>query len=959
MFLVAIPFVILAIIPFLRLRKGRKLAVKRIVPLIITVLLIALVATLLADITIVETTASPEETDVVILVDMSESNAAMKDEMNEYIKSIHEAADEHTRIGLIVFADNTYKVSDIKEPEVKNDYLDFEDGEIEKSNTDIEEAITKSVELFKDQYVNKRVIIISDGRNTTQTNPWGAARTLYQKGITLDAKYFDIVDSNNKEVQITSLVAETKNDSSKEVNIRVEFMSTKDAIGDVLLYEVKETEDGKTEEKLIKKFEDVRFEENDTQALTYDGYVASGAGIHSMYAIVDLADDTIKQNNKLYSWFQIPGEAKMLIIDGDDGSKFTQADRIAEMIRQEGYEVDVLETSDFPETMEELLEYDQIALMNIDFTELPAKATDHIERYVSELGRGLFYSAGGHSYANSKFAENPIASILPIELKIEVIKEKVATVIAVDLSSSMGQSVGETKANGEQKTRYDMVLEGVIACIDQMNPEDYVGVVVFWGNAPSDPVVPLTEVAEKEWIKEQIETKFESYFYKHDSQGNRLTGGNPKDANGYTIGVQGTNYTNGINAGKKLLSETDAELRQFIFISDGEPADLNSGYDTTIKAMYRSGILTSTICIGNDSSNAINELRLLADYGGGSFRSVTTTLDLSGSLFEYVESVVGDYVNEKEFQPHIQSNESAIFQNVSVVNALPTLNGYYGTTVKEGAMMVISADDKHRPIVAEWQPTDTKGYVTVYMSDLSEQTDWSENWYDDPNTAILIKNIVMNSFVALEKAVDKSGLEIESERTGDKTTVTVEMVKRLRYIDDAKQEKLILEYIAPDGTVHTTDADGDELELAAVANKKYRITIDTPDQTGMYKITVKLVTNDGKNQLIDIAQSAVVGFYEDEYDVFNLDKNESIGEDLLINLARTGGGQMMDDAETFYANFKKPDFVEYKHSPVYWLIAAIIILFVLGIVFRHVKTRKQKQAEVMTDEEQILSMRGR
>lgn len=955
MFLVAIPLIILSLIPFFRLRKGRKLAVKRIVPLIITILLIALATTLLADVTIVETTAPPEDTDVVILVDMSESNAAMKDDMNEYIKSIHESADEHTRIGLIVFADNTYKVSEISEPEVKEDYLDFEDGAIEKSNTDIEEALTESVNLFKEQNVNKRVLLISDGRNTTQTNPWGAAKTLSQKGITLDAKYFDIVDSNNKEVQITSLTAEAKNDSSNEVDIRLEFMSTKDAIGNVLIYETEQTSDGKTKDTLVKKFEDVRFKENDTQALAYNGYVAQGAGIHSLYAVIELSDDTIEQNNKLYSWFHIAGEAKMLIIDGDG----TQSEKVAELIRLEGYEVDIKGTKDFPETMQELLEYDHIALMNVDFKDLPDKATDYIERFVTELGRGLFYSAGDNSYANSAFAENPIAGILPVELKITVIKEKVATVIAVDLSSSMGQSVGETKDNGELKTRYDMVLEGVLACIDQMNPEDYVGVVVFWGNAPSQPVVPLTEVAEKEWIAEQIQTKFESYFYKHDAQGNRLKGGNPKDANGYTIGVQGTNYTNGINAGNRLLSETDAELRQFIFISDGEPADLDSGYDTTIKAMKRSGIITSTICIGNDSGTAQNELRLLADYGGGSFRTVSTSLDLNESLFKIADSIQGELINEKEFQPLIQSNQSAIFTGVTGLDSVPTLGGYYGTTVKEGAMMVISADDKYRPIVAEWQPTDSRGYVTVFMSDLGKKSGWSDNWYNDPETAVLIKNIVLNSFVALEKAVDTSGLDIESKRSGDQTTVTVEMVKRLRYDGDAKQEKLILEYTAPDGTVYTTDADGNELELVAVANKKYRITINTPDQTGMYRITVKLVSNDGKNQLMDIANSAVVGFYEDEYDIFNLAKNESIGEDLLVNLARTGGGQMMEDAETFYANFKKPDFVEYTHSPVYWLIAAMIVLFVLGIIFRHIKTRKQKQSETMTDEEQILSMRGR
>jgi hypothetical protein len=221
----------------------------------------------------------------------------------------------------------------------------------------------------------------------------------------------------------------------------------------------------------------------------------------------------------------------------------------------------------------------------------------------------------------------------------------------------------------------------------------------------------------------------------------------------------------------------------------------------------------------------------------------------------------------------------------------------------------------------------------------------------------------LNSFKQLESKVDTSGIIItrdDIKRNGDKTTLSVTLNKRLRRaetLDDGTTvigEKLILEITDPNGNTYTSDA-----TFTPVANKKYSVKFDTPDNMGMYTVTVKLVKDTADKEVQDQNTVAVVGFYEDEYDVFNLSKKKSIGKTLLKDLSLTGGGTMAEDAEIFYADFTTPEFVEYKHSPLYAALAAAIILFVLEILFRHVKTRKQKKAEQMTDEEQILSMRGR
>jgi hypothetical protein len=160
-------------------------------------------------------------------------------------------------------------------------------------------------------------------------------------------------------------------------------------------------------------------------------------------------------------------------------------------------------------------------------------------------------------------------------------------------------------------------------------------------------------------------------------------------------------------------------------------------------------------------------------------------LNLSDSLFEAATSIQGGYVNELPFQPFIQNGTSPIFEGVSssFKMQLPQLGGYFGTTTKTNATLTISADDKNRPIVAEWQPPESLGYVTVYMSDLGTKKDWSENWYNEKEGKILITNILLNSFKQLESKVDTSGIIItrdDIERNGDKTTLSVTLNKRLR-----------------------------------------------------------------------------------------------------------------------------------------------------------------------------------
>ena len=211
--LLNVPALILGIIPFFRLRKNRRRASKHIIPFIIHLLIVSILATMISGVRITEIDKTPTDTNVIVVADMSESNAPMRAKMEEYINSIYEKGNELTeetiRIGVVAFAKGQIKTTELGES--LDECLDIEDADLDKSVTDIESALKYAATLFPQGRQNKRVVILSDGRQT-YGNAWNAAQALLSDGVRLDAVYFNVADGDHSEVQIVSLSAVSSND---------------------------------------------------------------------------------------------------------------------------------------------------------------------------------------------------------------------------------------------------------------------------------------------------------------------------------------------------------------------------------------------------------------------------------------------------------------------------------------------------------------------------------------------------------------------------------------------------------------------------------------------------------------------------------------------------------------------------------------------------------------------------
>ena len=928
--LITIPALIIGIIPFLRLNKKRRASSRHLIPFIIHMALILILSLVVAGVSYTETFTESQGKAVMFLVDMSDSSAPTADEMNDYMHEVMSAAksadkkyNTETKFGLVVFGGNESN-GIIKNKDGKDalapgsldydtdnflkDYVNPEDAAPRK-DTNIKLAIEKvqnvlSSETYKEY--TKKVILLSDGRETSG-NAYSAAAALAGDSITLDCAYFDFVNSENedivyKEIQVISLDTNGVVKLGEEVEAQVVVNSTyhvtdatiilKDVSG-VPLTEVDGVVIPKGQSTHIIKFTPRRYTVSDDDYETNNELkgqeAVSKTGVQAISVDITTESDTLPLNNIFSSWYTFETQGQILIVYGDsDQLSQIEEKGVLENITST-YGVTTCATTAFPDTLEKMLVYDEIVLMNVDFTRLGAASemgvsatqiANNIKRYVQENGRGLLFTSGSniYDYDSEGFVDSPINDILPVELKVDEEKETVAMVLVIDLSSSMKETMGS-------QTRYQIVLDSAKKVIMESSfaPEDYVGVVVFDQDYKvALEIQPIGDETNRQTICEQMEYEMEHYYYAHyiDSKTGKesdiringkdtLTqkdgknylliageepryyvptteykrGGTDKVTGDY-IKSYGTSYKWAVQEASAMLGRasdiTSIEIKQVVFMSDGAPNDKGSGYEGIVERMAKGGTVTSTIAIGTNDATAIAELEKISVAGKGEIFLVNNAKDLQDDLAEIAESIQGKLLNEDiTVLPMRDSLNSIVHEGVREYDVI---HGYYGTTIKDGAERVIYVDNL-RPLYAEWECG--LGKVCALMTDLGN-ADWTGEMFDDSDeieNLRLVQNILLSP---MYKRIDSTGLDYTVTRDDKRIDMTVitpvdlgtkkhedvntgvvyeEVIRASVYKFD-QTKKIWVAY----GTFHATP----------LANCKYQISIPTGSLEETYVIVLDL-----------------------------------------------------------------------------------------------------------------------
>lgn len=324
--------------------------------------------------------------------------------------------------------------------------------------------------------------------------------------------------------------------------------------------------------------------------------------------------------------------------------------------------------------------YDAVILLNVPYETLPAGFERAVEKCVREQGVGLLVVGGDASFAPGGYENTALEKMLPVRCRMKGNEKLPNTglVLALDCSGSMNDESGGVR-------KVEMVKEAALKSVAALGREDRLGVLAF--SDVQEWVVPMGEARRDEDIKERV--------------GRLQPGG-------------GTLILPALATAVETLETVDARVKHIILLSDGQAE--KEGYEHILERIGAAQITLSTVAVGADADR--NMLRRLAESGGGRSYYTTYYQDIPEIFAKETYLATKMYLNSRRFIP--QQNTAGGF---SAQDSLPPLLGYTGTSLREGAELVLQSDSRD-PVLAFQQYG--LGMVAAWTSDLSGQ--WSRPW---------------------------------------------------------------------------------------------------------------------------------------------------------------------------------------------------------------------------------------
>lgn len=676
-----IPAFALMLWPYFRLPKQHRRTTSRVVSLVLHSVILLMCVFMLCGMNFEYTSVSIKN-DVILLVDVSDSNKASEDDMNSFIREIVAESEEGYRLGIVTFANGQVYAAELN----GNGGQAYENY-IEKSKADKPEGnasdISTALLFARDKLADPssgRIIVLSDGLQT-DGNALAAVKTVADGGTRVDTVCFS-PKGYKSEVQINSLEVPQRISVGETAQITVELQSSSAGTATVTLYDNGEYYD-RQEVVLGGGTEHCQF-----------NYTLITPKFHEFRAEVTAENDTLSQNNVYYSYLNIESSNRVLLVDGT-GSETAQL----EGILSGEYDLTKITLDGLPKTLEELCRYDEVVFANVANADLPAGFDDILTEYVEIYGGGFYTIGGDKAYQQEDMEGTKYQELLPVMANTEA--RSLGLLLVIDVSTSMKEI-----PSGSSSQRIDLAKEAAIASVEALGSDDYVGVVTF--NREATRLVEMSPISRKDSIIRQIR-------------------------DGIKISEQGTHYTNALKAAEgMLLSFHDTEMEHIIFLTDGVPVgDSEANFMNEVDRIARAGITLSTIALGSDVSTDTAEE--MAERGGGRFYNVSRETELERIMVEETTVAASQYKNEIKATPTISSITAAA---VVGITELPELGGFYGTRLKDGAIKVL--DFNNNPIYAEWQRG--TGRVGSFMSDLSGK--WSDKFLaDDSGKKFIINSI--------------------------------------------------------------------------------------------------------------------------------------------------------------------------------------------------------------------------
>jgi Ca-activated chloride channel family protein len=691
------------------------------------------------------------------LVPRAEARIATEQKLAE--KGMH----EDDRIGVVVFG---AEAATEDPPRPKSDLPPPQRVEIGRDGTDVEAAIRRALaELPAD--TAGRVVLISDGVQT-RGDALGASAAAVAADVPVDVVILEQKMFAN--VRVVSVRTPTRANEGEPLDLRV---VTSSAVPTEVELRIKR--DGEvihTGRAKIAAGEDVlrlRETANEPGLHRYDVEVTA----------LDANTDGSPEDNAGSAFVRVRGPSLALVLEGDVG----KGAPLVSALEANGFKVIERSTTGVPADVGGLAGFDLVVLSDVRASDLATSQIDALASYTKDLGGGLLLMGGDRSMGPGGYARTPIEDVSPVafDLKEEKRRASLAEVIAIDISGSMGMTVGG-------QTKLALANEAAAKSASLLGAGDRLGVehvdtVVKW-TVPLGPVVDVNAIAAK--IR--------------------------------AVGVGGGGiYTDiSLRAAYAALENEKVNLKHLLLFADGDDAEQIAGCRALVKGGLDKGITTSVISLGRGHDTP--ELEVLSKIGNGRFYLIDDATKLPAVFTQETILASKGAIHEEPFKIAMGAPLPAT-RAVNFAEA-PELRGYVTTVAKPRATVGLVGPEGD-PVLATWSVG--IGRASAFTSDFKDR--WGSAWLRWPGAVKLFGQLARDT----ARKSDDPRVRLESDASGGELHVRADVVG-----DDGRAQtfrRLTVHVAGPDGFSR-------DVALEAVGAGRYASSIPL-SRPGTYVATAK------------------------------------------------------------------------------------------------------------------------
>lgn len=554
---------------------------------------------------------------------------------------------------------------------------------VNRDSTDVAQAIRLAVASFPPD-IQKRIVLITDGEENLG-NGLEAAREARAAGIDLRVLRLERSRGADAAVDKITIPGESQVDEAFDVLVHTRLTGAAEGTtrkGTLRLYRNRELA-GSYEVELGAGDDVFRIPQKITKE--------EGAGGYEYEAVLEIAGDSIAENNRAFGHTRIEGEARVLLVEG----RSEESQHLEAALRAGGV-ANLRRTAPdlFPVTMTELLNYDAVILDNVPanrFSSGDSGQMQLMKDFVESHGGGLVMVGGDQSFGPGGYHRSPVEDALPVSMDVRHRKTRVsmALVIAIDQSGSMSMTVpgGQTKIQ--------LANEAAASTVALLHPLDKLG-VVYVDTAPMWAVKmqPVTDDAKRKIID--------------DIRRNRGGGG-------------GIYVKTALSAAYPELDKVEAAIKHIILFSDASDSEQREGCIEMAARECARGRTLTVIGMGRETDQHGAFLRELAVAGRGRITFVEDVRELPRIFTDETILASKSALVEKEFKT-APTGPSVLTEGIDW-NSAPPLHGHLVTTMKARAEMALRATEEDA-LLAKWQYG--LGRAAAFTSDASMR--WAKDW---------------------------------------------------------------------------------------------------------------------------------------------------------------------------------------------------------------------------------------